>query len=111
MKRLLPLACLAVVALVPGSALARTSAAGAPGPKVRVDVVADDLHVANVFPTWGAQIPKVVYDGHWYYAATLDGEGTQYPWKARIWKSRNGRDWTQAFELPGHVYQPPGLVL
>jgi hypothetical protein len=80
-------------------------------PDLRADVVADDLGVANVVPTWGSQIPKVVYDGHWYYAATLDGAGSQYPWKARVWKSRNGQDWAQAAELPGHVYQPPGLAV
>ena len=78
--------------------------------RTSVSTVAE-LGVANVFPTWGAQIPKVIYDGHWYYATTLDGSGTEYPWHARIWKSRNGKHWTEVWELVGHVYQPPGLVL
>jgi hypothetical protein len=78
--------------------------------RVSISTVSE-LQVANVFPTWGAQIPKIVYDGHWYYATTLDGNGTEYPWHASIWKSRNGVDWAEAWELVGHVYQPPGLVI
>jgi hypothetical protein len=106
---------LTFAALVSLFALAGPAAAAAPPvlvpPDLRADVVADDLGIANVVPTWGAQIPKVVYDGHWYYAATLDGAGSQYPWQARIWKSRNGQSWSEAARLPGHVYQPPGLAI
>lgn len=110
-RRLSTLAAAAMVVFGLGAA---TSPAGAtvgnPPPRVTISTLAE-LGVANVFPTWGAQIPKIVYDGHWYYATTLDGNGTEYPWHARIWKSEDGEDWTQVLELPGHVYQPPGLVV
>jgi hypothetical protein len=54
-----------------------------------------------------------VYDGSsgWYYTATLDGSGTQYPWVAKIWKSNDGWNWTLAKTLNAYVYQPPGLIL
>lgn len=100
-----------VVVLIALAAIAAPIAAAVTSDKVESTVIAGDLAVANVVPTWGSQIPKIVYDGRWYYAATLDGEGSQYPWKARIWKSRNGSGWTQAYELTGNVYQPPGLLV
>lgn len=99
-----------LVALAAAAGASATTGIVVP-PDLRADVVSSDLGVANVVPTWGAQIPKAVYDGHWYYVATLDGAGTSYPWKARIWKSRDGESWTQAAVLPGHVYQPPGLAV
>lgn len=78
---------------------------------VQTSVVSDALRVTNVVPTWGAQIPKVVYDGRWFYAATLDGDGAQYPWSARVWKSPDAQAWTEVVHLPGYVYQPVGLLV
>ena len=102
---------LAAAALVGTQAVATTVASAKQTAKVDSTVVSDELGIANVVPTWGAQIPKVVYDGDMFYAATLDGAGTQYPWSGRIWKSEDGKDWTLAQTLPGHVYQPPGLLV
>ncbi|UWP85304.1 hypothetical protein [Dactylosporangium fulvum] len=96
----------AAAAVATGSpAFARTEA------RLRTSIVSDALRVTNVVPTWGAQIPKVVFDGRWYYAATLDGAGAEYPWQARVWKSRDSQNWTEAVRLPGHVYQPVGLLV
>lgn len=78
---------------------------------VKVDTIADDLGVGNVVPTWGAQIPKLVFDGEWYYVTTLDGDGFAHPWEARIWKSPDGETWEEAVSMPATVYQPPALVL
>lgn len=106
--RSLLLAAVTVAAVLSGG-----SAAADPDPPavVRATVVSDDLALTNVVPTWGAQIPKVVYDGSWYYAATLDGDGAQYPWSAQVWRSRNGTVWTPVVRLPGHVYQPVALLV
>jgi hypothetical protein len=102
--------------LAAGCLFGAITAAAAPpaladGGNLRVSVVSDALRVANVVPMWGAQIPKVVYDGRWFYAATLDGDGTQYPWQGHVWKSADGHRWTEAVHLPGHVYQPIGLLV
>lgn len=35
--------------------------------------VSTTIGTTNVTPMWGPQIPKVVYDGQWYYTTTLDG--------------------------------------
>ncbi|WP_116948939.1 YncE family protein [Jiangella endophytica] len=109
-SRTILLAAATVAAVLSG---AGGSAAADPDPPavVRASVISDDLAVTNVVPTWGAQIPKVVYDGSWYYAATLDGDGAQYPWSAQVWRSRNGTVWTPVVRLPGHVYQPVGLLV
>lgn len=78
---------------------------------IKVATIADDLNIGNVVPTWGAQIPKIVFDGEWYYVATLDGNGFTHPWNARIWKSQDGQEWEQVVEMSNHtVYQPPALV-
>lgn len=109
-SRRLALAAAAVAALIAGQATAATAEPEPPA-VVRATVVSDDLALTNVVPTWGAQIPKVVYDGRWYYAATLDGDGAQYPWSAQVWRSRNGTVWTPVVRLPGHVYQPVALLV
>ncbi|WDZ82665.1 hypothetical protein [Micromonospora cathayae] len=104
----------AAVAAIVATTAAPHPVAGMPTGRtgaVQVSVVSDSLRVTNVVPTWGAQIPKVVYDGRWFYAATLDGDGTQYPWSARVWKSPDSRTWTEVVALPGHVYQPVGLLV
>lgn len=110
-SRLLAAATVAAVAAVLAGAGGSAAADPDPPAVVRASVVSDDLAVTNVVPTWGAQIPKVVYDGHFYYAATLDGDGAQYPWSAQVWRSRNGTLWTPVLRLPGHVYQPVGLLV
>lgn len=46
-----------------------------------------------------------------YYAASLDGEGGSYPWGGVVWKSADGTNWTEIIRLPGHIYQPIGLLL
>ncbi|PZF84251.1 hypothetical protein [Jiangella anatolica] len=104
---------LLAVATVAAAIAGPTGAAADPDPPavVRASVVSDELAVTNVVPTWGAQIPKVVYDGHFYYATTLDGDGAQYPWSAQVWRSRDGAGWTPVLRLPGHVYQPAGLLV
>ena len=58
--------------------------------------VSTTMGTTNVTPMWGPQIPKIVYDAPsgWWYASTLDGSGTQYPWIARIWKSSDHVTWT-----------------
>jgi len=73
--------------------------------------VSTTIGTTNVTPMWGPQIPKVVYDGQWYYTTTLDGTGTQHPWNAKIWKSSDGVSWTLVKTLNAWVYQPPGLIL
>ena len=75
--------------------------------------VSTTIGTTNVTPMWGPQIPKIVYDGPsgWYYATTLDGSGSQYPWVAKIWKSDDGWNWTLVKTLNAWVYQPPSLVL
>lgn len=108
--RSLLIAVATVAALVAGQVTAATAEPDPPG-VLRASVVSDDLALTNVVPTWGAQIPKVVHDGRWYYAATLDGDGAQYPWSAQVWRSRNGTVWTPVVRLPGHVYQPVGLLV
>ena len=73
--------------------------------------VSTTIGMTNVTPMWGPQIPKVVYDGQWYYTTTMDGSGTQHPWNAKIWKSSDGVSWTLVKTLNAWVYQPPGLIL
>lgn len=107
----LGLRLLAGVCVVGAVAAAGAAPAAADSNDLRVSVVSDSLKVANVVPMWGAQIPKVVYDGHWFYSATLDGNGTEYPWQGHIWKSSDGQSWTEAVHLPGHIYQPIGLLV
>lgn len=110
-RRLSSLVTAALVTLGVGAVTA--PAHGTPGdspPRVSISTLSE-LGESNVFPTWGAQIPKIVYDGHWYYATSLDGYETQYPWQADVWKSRDGKAWTLAWRLTGNVYQPPGLVI
>lgn len=95
---------LALVLVLWGVAAAPAAAAG---PKVEVSVITDGLHVSNVVPTWGAQIPKLAYDGQWYYAATLDSDDdAKYPWRGIIFKSRDGKSWTKALEMndPSSTY-------
>lgn len=96
-----------LVALVAAAAVA----AGAWASLITTNPVSTTIGTTNVTPMWGPQIPKIVYDGQWYYATTLDGSGTQYPWNARIWKSSNGVSWTLVQTLNANVYQPPGLIL
>ena len=73
--------------------------------------ISTTIGTTNVTPMWGPQGPKIVYDGAWYYAVTLDGTGTQHPWNAKIWKSQNGTTWTLAVTIGSRVYQPPSLLL
>ena len=75
--------------------------------------VSTTIGMTNVTPMWGPQLPKIVHDAPsgWYYAATMDGSGTQHPWNARIWKSSNGTSWSLVKTLNAHVYQPPALTL
>ena len=77
----------------------------------RSTVIAGDLAMANVVPTWRADPQARLRRPLVLRSDARRPGGTQYPWKARIWKSRNGSQWTQAAELPSHVYQPPGLVV
>ena len=115
--------------------LAAVAAAIAAGPgaaadsRVEVSVITDSLHVSNVVPTWGAQIPKIAYDGQWFYAVSMDSDDdAKYPWRGLVYKSRDGVHWTVAVEMrdpsstyvcttcgstqPSHglIYQPPALL-
>lgn len=86
---------LAFVLVVAGVAAGPAAAAD-----VDVNVITSGLHVSNVVPTWGAQIPKLAYDGGWYYASTLDSDdNAKYPWRGIIYKSRDGKTWTKALEM------------
>lgn len=106
---------LCVAALMATVAPMAWASAPASGPRgehgISTTTVSDALQLTNVVPTWGAQIPKVVYDGRWYYAASLDGSGSEYPWQSRIFKSRDAKHWVEAVHLPGHVYQPIALLV
>jgi hypothetical protein len=80
--------------------------------------ITQSLSVSEDSPTWGAQIPKVVYDGRWFYVLVIDHVGSaDHNWGARIFESRDGRHWRQAFVLRdpatgnGFVYQPLGLLI
>ncbi|MFC5650566.1 hypothetical protein ACFPYJ_15825 [Paenibacillus solisilvae] len=80
--------------------------------RVTAATITDSLHIGNVVPTWGQQIPKLVYDGKWYYAASLDGEMYNYPWDGKIFKSPDGVNWSLAAQFNNQTtYQPPGLLL
>ena len=100
-------------AAVAAVAVAAVAAGPAAAGTIDHHPVSTTIGTTNVTPMWGPQIPKIVYDAPsgWYYAATLDGSGTQYPWNARIWKSSDGVSWTLVKTLNAWVYQPPGLIL
>lgn len=91
---------------------APAGAAGGARSSVTQAVVTDALQVGNVVPTWGQMIPKLVFDGSWYYATVLDGELYAYPWNGKVYKSPDGVNWSVAAEFSGNTtYQPPGLLL
>jgi hypothetical protein len=108
-------ACTAIVLLwlaVPPHAFA------ARGAKLMMIPITRSLSVSEDSPTWGTQIPKIVYDGRWFYVLVIDHVGAaDHNWGARIFESRDGRHWSQAFVLRdpatgnGFVYQPLGLLL
>ncbi len=97
------LLCLATLLLTPPPASAAST--------WTASAVTTTVGTTNVSPMWGPQTPKVVHDGSWYYAVTVDGSGTQHPWTAKIWKSANGTSWSLATPCGGWVSPPPGLVL
>jgi hypothetical protein len=91
---------LLVFLLTAAAAAFAAGPAGAADSRIQVSVITGQLHVSNVVPTWGAQIPKVAYDGRWFYAVWMDSDDdAKYPWRGLVFKSPDAEHRTVAVDM------------